>query len=920
MIGRSEELATLRSIITQVVTTGQAVIVEGEAGIGKSALISEAVQLTVDAGFRQLRCAGMQSETTAGFASLHELLHPVLGQIHTLPSRQRGALLTAFGFEDGPEPDRLLISLAVLGLLEEIASQQPVVLIVEDLQWLDASTVEAITFVARRLTTAPILMLIAARTSGEVLAGDPLAGLPLTRINLGPFTVGESREFLDTVPVELTREQRSRVLDEAAGNPLALREFATSVSTTAGDDALSPFGRLPTTRRLEQNFLGTVSALPFGCRRMLLLAATAHDPVVNELFAAGQLLGLAPSELDAAERAGLVSVSGGRLSFRHPLVRSAVYGAATTTERGQAHHALAEVSTDFSRAAWHRAAASDKRDERVAAELEEAAEQARRRGAQPEAVAALHRAATLTPDVGDRVRRLATAAEIARRAGATAVSARLVEEAIPLAGDEQVVVGLTSTQLLLSMTAGTPGPSGVELMGLARRLGGAEGTDHPAERIAVLWTAAVGYYGQPASGEARHRVEAEVLAIEPSRWDPYRQMALGLLDPVHRADGLRPELPRLAAALSEDTLGLQSLALTSESLQDLPMAFESWSMAADRARRTGFQSDECQALRGRANMHLMLGRLLPALDDIERAMRMVEDQALPVTEAAVTAIAARVMAWQGDLVRASATLARSRERAAEAPLALVSADQAWAGGLIALAEQRYQSAWAELADVANHPVTAMWAVADLTEAAVRAGAQVAVTPIVESAARDAEVMGAAHLDMLIGRSRALLAPEDDAELHFRSAIDSGVAAGTLLELARTRLLYGEWLRRQRRPLHAREQLGQALRTFEAAGARALVGRVLAELRAAGVATPSASHRHRSDAISLLTPQELQIARLAARGMTNREIADQVYLSHRTVSTHLYKAFPKLGITARGQLREALTRADDGQSELSREHD
>jgi DNA-binding CsgD family transcriptional regulator len=335
------------------------------------------------------------------------------------------------------------------------------------------------------------------------------------------------------------------------------------------------------------------------------------------------------------------------------------------------------------------------------------------------------------------------------------------------------------------------------------------------------------------------------------------------------------------------------------------MAFRCWDAVAVQARRSGFRNDQCQALRGRANVGLMLGRLLPAVVDAEHALRMFEDMALPISTAATAAVAARALAWRGDLSAASATLGRSRELSARVPLALVSADQAWAGGLIALVEQRYRDAWTELSQVSAHPNTALWAVADLTEAAVRSGKAAPVAAAVDAAEQAAAAFGSPHLDALVARSRALLTEGPAAEEHFRAAVIAGQVAGAALELARTRLLYGEWLRRQRRLVPARDQLAEALHTLDSTGALPWAERAAAELRAAGVVPTRSGRAAKTDLTGLLTPQELQIARLAGRGLTNKEIADQLYLSHRTVGAHLYRAYPKLGITGRGQLRDAL---------------
>jgi DNA-binding CsgD family transcriptional regulator len=358
-------------------------------------------------------------------------------------------------------------------------------------------------------------------------------------------------------------------------------------------------------------------------------------------------------------------------------------------------------------------------------------------------------------------------------------------------------------------------------------------------------------------------------------------------------------------------LGLQILALTAESLHDLPRALHCWSAAAELARRTGFPSDECQALRGRANVELMLGRVAAALGDIERALQLVEDQGLPNTAATTMAVAARVMAWQGNSQGADSALARSRELSGSSPLALVTADQAWAAGVIALTEQRFIDALTELAHVCDHPTAALWAVADLTEAAVRAGRPGSAAAALDAAERANTRLGSDHLALLILRSRALLDDGPRAEEHFRAAIDIATAVDAPLEIGRTQLLYGEWLRRHRKPLVAREHLSGALSALESAGAHAQASRAAAELRAAGIVPNRRMPQTRTKEGSALTPQELQIARLAARGLTNKQIADQVYLSHRTVSTHLYRVYPKLGITGRQQLRDALTSLETG---------
>ncbi|WP_459644488.1 helix-turn-helix transcriptional regulator [Kineococcus sp. NUM-3379] len=913
MIGRERELADLRALLAQVATsgTGAVVVVEGEAGIGKTTLVTALAEAAVDAGFRRLACTGFQREALAGFAAVHELLHPVLDRLGALPALQLGALETAFGLREGPPPDRLLIHLAVLGLLEEVAAGRPLLLVVEDAPWLDASSAEVLAFVARRLSGAPVLLVATARTPG----GRVLQSAAHRRIVLQPLSERHSEELLDsldTTGAALSASARRRVLQEAGGNPLALREFGYALRGRGPDGRVPSGAPLPTTRRLEDAFLGEVAALPAPSRTVLLLAAAGEELSLPELLAAGREAGLHPRDLVPLERADLVSVVGDRLHLRHPLLRSAVYGAASTVERAEAHRALAAAVRDSGRAAWHRGAATFDRDEPVAADLEAAAARAAERGARAEASAALRRAAELSPDADEQVRRLVQAAELARQAGLVERAEQIIHEAEPLAVTPQRRYELSQVRGVLGTYIGKDNDNSADQFAFVRALGGPSGTEQPEARARVLVAVAFGVTnrtsGDPARDAALWRtVHDALVAVDLGRWDDHQQIGLAVLDPLGRAPVVLPALPGLARSLTGNLPLLLGLGQAAEYLQDLVTARAAWARTAEEFNRSGSAGDMSQSLSLLANLRTTAGQLSEALVDGENARRTALDLGLTVVAASAEAGLARTLLWTGRTAEAAAALRRSRELYPGGQLPQVLAGARWSAGLLALEQRHYREALTELRGTSVHRAYAQWAVADLTEAAVRAGDPGAALPVVAAVEHAAGVLGSAHLRALVHRSRALLADGAAAEEHYGSSLAAGGGAGVPLEQARTHLLYGEWLRRARRVREAREHLTAALGALESAGAGSSspAGRARAELRAAGSATTAPAA---PDATAALTAQELQIARLAAQGLTNKEIADRVYLSHRTVSSHLYRVFPKLGIANRHQLRDVLRAA------------
>ncbi|WP_432571019.1 ATP-binding protein [Kineococcus sp. SYSU DK005] len=928
MIGRDRELAQLQHLLTAVGDgdgAGRVVLVEGEAGIGKTTLLAAAAQRARAAGFHVLRCEGTEGGAAAGFTALHELLHPVLDRAQALPDRQRRALLTAFGLDDGPPPDRLLIRLAVLGLLEEVASTRPLLLLVEDVQWLDTSTGEVIAFLARRLSTTRLLLLAAVRTGSTAEAPwVPTLRAAAELVHLQPLDDGEARQLLrsleDRSPEDcsldggapgsgtLSEQARQRVLREARGNPLALREFTAALAGGAGEVALSS-APLPTTRRLEAAFLDAVDRLPASGQRMLQLAAAGEDLQLAELLSAADSLGLPRHQLDPAERAGLLTVVDERVRFRHPLLRSAVHGASSSADRLAAHRALASAVRDPARAAWHRAAATLGHDEAVAAEIERAGTRAAERGARVEAAAALRRAAELTPDTSRRAARLIAAAQYARQAGAAVQAGAALQAAAGLVDAPQERYQIAHLRSMLSIATGDAsvrtGDYLQEVVLLEGQLAGPSGSAEPEQRIRLLTSAAFHVVNQVSTPGERRAVHDRLAAVDAGFPHPVQQIALAVIDPLAHPQ-VRAQLPQLLVTFAESPQMLLALGQAAERLQELTSARTAWLRAAEAFHRQGSAGDECQALNALASVRVVLGQLSEGLADAETAYRSGLALGLPMVAAGAAAAACRALALSGRVDDAREALARAREAGVGDAVPQVPAGVSWAAGLIALQEHRYGDALADLLEVAAFPLFAAWAVADLAEAAAGAGDPAKARPLLERVDAAAVLLGSDHLASLAHRSRALLAGAQAGEEHFLAALEVGARAGSPLELARTQLLHGQWLRRTRRPVDARTSLAAALNGFERVGARALADLAAQELRAAGGTGRAGTAP--TGLSSPLTAQELQVARLAAAGMSNKEIADQLYLSHRTVGAHLYRAFPKLGITSRARLHGALEAA------------
>lgn len=902
LIGRTHEFASLTSAASSITHEGCAFVIEGEAGVGKTTMLDAVAQWADDAGFAVLSCAGVQCQTKVGYAAVHELVHPLMNHAEALPTHQRKALLAAFGMAAYPPPDPLSIGVAMLGLIEEAAAHRPLILIVDDAQWLDGSSLHVLTFVGRRLATAPVMLLCANRPGSD---GAPTRLVALSRFPLGPVDDVTSRALL-TEAVAATGEPslgevtQRRILMAAGGNPLAIAELTKAVVAAGEQSVLASTAPLPTTRRLERIFLEQLESLPEASCRLLSLISAGDDVSLTELIDAAQTIGLSEDDLDPLERSELIVLGNGVVRVRHPLIRSVAYRSSALSQRSAFHRALAEAATDPTRAVWQRAAAAYGPDETIAAELEAVAGHAQRRGANDEAATALRRAAVLTPSPEPRVRRLVAAILPAYRAGLTADALDILDEVEPLAADTMDLFELAFARFTMGISTGVAAPRVLDLVALANRLG-AEGARE--QQVRLLGAAAAQCRMHGMNEQDRHAVAESLHALAPLA-DPGVDIALATVDDTKYASDFRARAGDLRARVDGDLTALMSMGLAAESVSDLAVAQDCWDDAIRVAHEVGAPTIECEALRGAARAQIIAGHLQEATISAQGALRIATDANLDVSVGAAAALLCRIHAWKGELRSAEQALAVARQHLPSDTPLMWTDDLAWAGGVSGLVRRDHAEAFTELAQMTRDRGARRWAIADLAEAAAGTGRGDTIGHLIDEIASQAATLGSEHITMLVHRGRALVSNDPrETEHHFRAALQCGAAADAPLEYARTQLCFGEWLRRRRRIVDARAQLSPALRTFEARGALPFAERTRAELRAAGVQLAGQSAV--DDRGAELTPQELQIARMAAQGLSNRQIADRIYVSHRTVAAHLYKIFPKLGITSRNQLRDVL---------------
>ncbi|MFJ5832834.1 AAA family ATPase [Streptomyces sp. NPDC093089] len=962
--GRNHEQAYLDGLLADTRSgRGGAVMILGEAGSGKTALLDRCASTTAGEA-RLLRCTGVQSEAALPYAGLQVLLRGALDRATNLPDRQLRALHGVIAADDAPTGDRFQVGAATLGLLDDLAEERPVVVLVDDAHWLDLETVDALLFTARRLGMGRVAVVFAARDDAAAREGAP--GLPV--LHLGPLGDTEAAALLAARAPDLHAAVSSRIIGLAQGNPLALVELAGAL-TAAQRDGSEPLDAreiavLPASWRVRRIFDERIRALPAPTRLLLTVAAADDTGDVALVLAAGERIGATAGDLGPAEAADLVRVSGRRLVFRHPLVRAAAYQGAVLAERTAAHRALAEAAPpggDMGRRAWHLAAATVGYDEEVAAELAGSAELFRSRGGRAAVAAAYRRAARLTEDQEARSLRLAAASTAAAEAGQAELAGTLADEAGPVSSPP-AVARLASVRAALEHRQGRAESARLLLVEATSEVT----ADRPAMGAWLLFESAAMAWDAPDPVAAAHDTRARMAGLDFGG-HPVHRGAAGVLDaltgdPARGAPAVREFAAHVVRTRHERGLidhvrlhGWDMILGEYRTVHDEAVALEL------ECRTEGAVGVLPRVLLRLARLRLFLGRhrdaYTTAVEGLEIACDTGQHHLATMLSGVLAVLAALDGEEPGDAVAPGGADGAGApggadgpghglqpghggqpgdgvqpgdapERAAgpernragrpdrhpapypgipRTPYPGVPPIPIWltrAQGLLDLGLGRYERALQRFAVLTGGPhrhlMVSVHSLPDQVEAAVRIDRAAEAGPAAERFTLWAEATGTAWAEAVELRCRALLAPDDtEAEELYERALAAHEGDGRPFEEARTRLLYGEWLRRAKRRAAARDALTTALESFERMPAAAWADRARTELRAVGAApaTPSPN----ADLVTRLTAQELRVVRLAATGLSNRDIGARLFLSPRTVGYHLSNAYPKLGVTSRAAL-------------------
>lgn len=919
LLGRLVELNVIRGVLTDVVVRGDAVHIHGDAGIGKSTLLAAASRLARNRGFTVVVSSGSQAESHLPFAALYELLRPLLTHLGALPAGHRSALTRAFGLVDASPgvdsgADRFFICLAAQELLAAAAAQAPILLLADDVQWWDAASRETLAFVARRITAVPAVLLSAARdTNGTA------ADLGLGRsMGLAGLATSDARMLLREQGDHLSPRQVRLVLDVAEGNPLALIELPLALNgrdagwsgAGSGASAVSPDAVVvPLTSRLEQAFAARLRGLREDSRTVLLVAALLDGDLVSELVAAASELlvdGEVSSALDGAVRADLIRLddvpaSGTVLRFRHPLVRSAVVQLATVAERRAAHQVLASsLAACPDRAAWHRAAAASGPDEDVAAGLEQAAEHALGRGASSSAAALFEWAADLSVADQRRGHRLLRAAELAFELGRSAAAERLI------AGARQLDLEDVDRSRLVGLNAvfdGTPG-SADDIRRIVRSAERVLADGDQALAAYLLVGAARRCHWGDAPGPVRDVVMDAAVAALPET-DPRRLQITAFLEPLGRGADVVSRLTPWVEHPTPDPATSTMLGIASYLVADFDRTLTFVDRSRAALRQQGRTELLAQGLAVQAMAGIYLGRFSEAHDAAQAAYELTRETRQPIWKALAALAKAMLSAVRGHGDAATSFIDEAEQTAMLTNnRALVNRVQ-FARGLAELGAEQRARAFSEFrrmldsSDPAFHLPQAVWGIDFLAESSVSVGDREEARALLGRADDLSSQTSAPGVRRALALAHALLA-DDEADAHFVEAA-RWAAEATPWFRARLDLAHGAWLGRQGRTTESRRKLRSARTVFLALDTPAWSARAAQELDA----LEQHSGRGGAQILSALSPQELQVAELAAVGLSNRDIADRLHLSHRTVGSHLYRIYPKLGIRSRTQLHIVL---------------
>ncbi|HEY1317803.1 MAG TPA: AAA family ATPase [Gaiella sp.] len=906
LFGREAERARIAALLEDARLGRSAVlVVRGEAGVGKSALLQAGRELAD--GVTVLSGCGIESEASLPYSGLHQVVRPILSELERLPEPQARALRGALGLEDGSGDQWFLVSLAVLSLLSEAAERGPVLCLVDDAHWLDDASAESLVFAARRLEAEGVAMLFAAR-EGEVRSFDAPG---LAELRLDGLDPEAAAAMLDEhAAVTLSPEARERLIEGTRGNPLALLELFSTLSESqlSGMEPLSD--PLPVGRHIERAFLSRTQRLPEGTQTLLLVAAADDTGSPAPVLAAAARLGADIDALDAAEEAGLLSVRDGALVFRHPLIRSAVYQAAPFSRRRSAHRALADVldgEGNADRRAWHRAAASVEPDASVADELEQAARRAHLRSGFVPASLAFERAATLTVDDHAKARLLSSAAESAWFAGRTERALMLLERARPSVTEPAEYAQVDRWRGLIELGRGVPTDARDLLVRSARDIAAVDAEQ--ALYTLALACIASAYGGDADAVPAIVRVADELPDAPDSHVTRFLEAFLDGTGAYFAGDFdtaspmLRTAVETADEADAEDSTRLPDLLLLAGGaalfLGDDRAAERFNRRLASRARDLGALSLLNETLPRVALMQVATGQWSAAAAGLTEGVQLARQTGQQQLVGHMLAMLALVAGVRGDEEECRALATESAELASTRNLVHVTLTARWAQLCLELGHGRPEEALGAAREITSIPLC-LWAAPDRIEAAYRADDVATARAWLTQFARWARTSGSTWANDVSARCHAMLADDaEEADRLFAEALDERADGERPFERARTELAFGEHLRRTRRRLEARAHLRSALDGFEALGARQWAERARVELRASGQTARRRDPSTRGD----LTQQELQIARFVGQGLSNREVAAQMFLSPRTIDFHLRNVFRKLGITSRMQLAQ-----------------
>ncbi|QAY72700.1 helix-turn-helix transcriptional regulator [Agromyces protaetiae] len=897
LVGRSQEIDMLEGMLGNVGTRGAALVLVGEPGVGKTALLDHIGELGRSSGLTVLSAAGVEAERRLPYAGLQRLLRPMRNRLDGLPSPQRRALAAAISAEEPDAPRSYIVALALLNVLAEAAQDAPVVLIADDAHWLDSETNEVLAFLARRIGAEPIVLLAAARAGARCSLVE--GQLPTQTLN--PLEAEFAESLIDQLPNPPPAWVRRRVLAEAAGNPLALIELP-SAATSGG---VLPLGSpwLPLTGRLEDAYAARVAALPARTRTVLEVAAIDDATELAEILrVASNVHGteIGSADLLQAETAHLVVSAPSSVEFRHPLVRSAIYQGLSDERRRELHRELASVlSADSDRRTWHLAAAVSGLDEDVALALDRTAMRARRLGHVETAVGALERAAELSPALDRRADRLLGAADAAVELGRPELVTRLTEAATRIDLDGQQRARLAWIRAAFDDGLGDPVFDAAGLANLAESVGQ---QGHPDIAIRILWSAALRCFWTEPGAAARARIVevAERLPVDPL--DARLVAILGYAAPVLRSATVVERIERLLDGRPLDPESVRLIGSVAALVGRLDIAVTQSSAAISGLREHGRLQLLARALAAQAWAAAQTAQIEVAVPVAEESSRLAEETGQPYLHALMLATQAKVAALQGNLSQVESFAAEAERIALPVGARNVLASAQHARAIAALGEGDYEQALSRLLRIhqptsESHQLALKYqTLTDIADAAYHSGRPDSALPVLAEMKRVARLAPSDELLDSIRLAAALLSSDGDTDGRFSAALANDFSHRPFTR-ARIELAYGEWLRRQRRIADSREYLRSARETFDALGTRPFGERARRELRAAGERSPE----RQPFVAEILTPQELQVSQMAAEGLTNKEIGARLYLSHRTVGAHLARVYAKLGIASRGQL-------------------